>query len=330
MDTNWDILGHDWAVNLLKGHLRRGAPRHAYLFTGPDGVGRRTLALRYAQAINAENPPAPGEFDPQSRTSQRFENMQHPDLSIVQRQEGDRDIKIEAVRELQHTLSLSPFAAQYRIALLLNFDQASNSAANALLKTLEEPSPRVVLMLTAESAEVLLPTIASRCEIIRLRPVPLDIVAQGLSAKWDVPPDQAQLLAHISGGRPGYALHLFQNPELLAQRTTWLDDQQKLLWANRVARFAYAEKAAKDKEAFQETLQVWLSFWRDVMMQAGKCASPIANLDREEEIRALASRLSVDRASQVVSGIENTLAELRLNVNLRLAAEVTLLNMPYI
>jgi DNA polymerase-3 subunit delta' len=330
MDTNWDILGHDWAVDLLKGHLRRGAPRHAYLFTGPDGVGRRTLALRFAQAINAEAPPAPGEFDPQSRASQQFENMQHPDLSIIQRQEGDRDIKIEAVRELQHTLSLSPFAAKYRIALLLDFDQASNSAANALLKTLEEPSPRVVLMLTAESAEVLLPTIASRCENIRLRPVALDIVTQGLSAKWDVPPDQAQLLAHISGGRPGYALHLFQSPDILEQRTTWLDDQQKLLWANRVARFAYAQKAAKDKDAFRQTLQVWLSFWRDVMMQAGKSASPIANLDREEEIRALASRLSVDRASLVVSGLENTLTELRQNVNLRLAAEVTLLKLPYI
>ena len=83
MNDNWGILGHEWAVDLLKGHISRGTPRHAYLFAGPRGVGRRTLALRFAQAINAENPSTPGDFDPQSKTSLQFERMQHPDLSLV-------------------------------------------------------------------------------------------------------------------------------------------------------------------------------------------------------------------------------------------------------
>ena len=132
MTNNWGMLGHEWAVNLLKGHLSRDAPRHAYLFTGPKGVGRRTLALRYAQAINAEGANTNGEFDPQSKTSQQFERMQHPDLSVLQRQEGDRDIKIDAVRSLQHTLALSPYVAKYRIALLLNFEDASNTQEAAI------------------------------------------------------------------------------------------------------------------------------------------------------------------------------------------------------
>jgi DNA polymerase-3 subunit delta' len=330
MTENWGMLGHEWAVELLKGHLTRGAPRHAYLFTGPRGIGRRTLALRFAQAINAEAPPAPGEFDPHSKTSQQFERMQHPDLSLVQRQEGDRDIKIEAVRSLQKMLALSPYVARYRIALFLNFEEASNSAANALLKTLEEPANPVVLMLTAESAEVLLPTITSRCEVFRLRPPSMDLIAEGLQRDWHIPEKEARNLAHISGGRPGYALYLHQNPDILEQRTHWLDEQQKLLWSNRLARFSYAESLGKDKEDFQETLRVWLSYWRDVLMQAAGSKTPLMNLDRAEEIGTLAKRLKLSAIRNMVNALDRTLWQVRANVNTRLAAEVLLLDLPYI
>jgi len=330
MLENWGMIGHEWAIELLKGHLARGEPRHAYLFTGPRGIGRRTLALRFAQAINAEEPPAPGEFDPQNKTSQQFEHMQHPDLSLIQRQEGDRDIKIEAVRALQKMLALSPYIAKYRIALLLNFEEASNSAANALLKTLEEPANPVVLMLTAESAGVLLPTIASRCEVIRLRPPSIDLVAEGLQNQWNIPENEARNLAHISGGRPGYALYLHQNPEVLEQRTQWLDEQQKLLWSNRVVRFSYAEGLGKDKEDFQETLKVWLSYWRDVLMQALGGKTPLMNLDRAEEINTLAKRLNLSAIRNMVNTLDRTLWQVRANVNTRLAAEVLLLDLPYI
>jgi DNA polymerase-3 subunit delta' len=326
MMTNWGMLGHEWAVDLLKGHLSRGAPRHAYLFTGPRGIGRRTLALRFAQAINAEHPPAIGDFDPQSKTSQQFERMQHPDLSLVQRQEGDRDVKIDAVRALQKTLALSPYIAKYRIALLLNFEEASISAANALLKTLEEPASPVVLMLTAESAEILLPTIASRCEVMRLRPISIEVVAEGLK----IPLEQARVLAHLSGGRPGYALYLHENPDLLEQRVLRLDDHQELLWSNRVARFAYAEGLGNDKEGFQETLKVWLSYWRDVLMQSTQSRMPLTNLDRAEEIKTLSGKLDIVLIQRVVDSIDRTLWQLRANVNARLAAEVLLLDLPYI
>jgi len=330
MTNNWGLLGHEWAVDLLKGHLLRGAPRHAYLFTGPRGIGRRTLALRFAQAINAEDPSTPGEFDPQSKTSQQFERMQHPDLSLVQRQEGDRDIKIDAIRALQKRLALSPYVAKYRIALFLNFEEANNNAANAMLKTLEEPANPVVLMLTAESVEVLLPTIASRCEVIRLRPVSIDLIFEGLQKEWGLSEGEARTLAHISDGRPGYALHLHRNPEILEQRTLWLDEQQKLLWSDRVARFSYAEGLGKDKESFQETLRVWLSYWRDVLMHESGSKMPLVNLDRGEEIGDLSKKLDAASIRNMVNAIERTLWQLRSNVNVRLAAEVLLLDLPYI
>ncbi|KAA3646258.1 MAG: DNA polymerase III subunit delta' [Chloroflexi bacterium] len=328
MPPNWNLLGHTWAVELLKGHLQRGAPRHAYLFTGPQGVGRRTLALRFAQALNAENSAQPGDIDPEHIRSQQIERMQHPDLFVVERQEGDRDIKVDAVRALQHSLALAPYEAPYRVALLRDFEHASNSAQNAMLKTLEEPPGRVVLLVTAESAEALLPTITSRCEVLRLRPLALDIVSQGLQEQWGLPVEQAELLAHISGGRPGYALHLHNNPEILEARSTWLDEQQGLLAAPRRTRFDYAEGLAKDKDSLQAVLLVWLSFWRDVLLRTAQAAAPLANPDRAAEIDQLSQHLDLNRAKAVVAAIERTLGLLKSNANARLATEVLLLDLP--
>jgi DNA polymerase-3 subunit delta' len=330
MTNNWDMLGHEWAVELLTSHLKRGAPRHAYLFTGPQGIGRRTLALRFAQAINAENPSIPGDFDPNSPTSRQFEKMQHPDLSVIKKEEGSRDIKIDAIRALQKAVALSPYTAKNRIALLLNYEEASRGAANALLKTLEEPPGNLVLLLTAESPEMLLPTIVSRCEVMRLRPVSIETVSAGLQKKWDIPAKEANFLAHVSSGRPGYALFLHQNPQELETRTAWLNDHNELLHANRVGRFSYAQNIAKNKNQFTQLLFVWLSYWRDVLLQSGGTHTPLSNIDRQAEIMELANSLEPSAATNIIKVIERTIALLRKNINVRLAAEILLLELPNI
>jgi DNA polymerase-3 subunit delta' len=324
---NWNLIGHQWAVELLKGHLAAGMQRHAYLFTGPQGVGRRTLALAFAQALNAVNPPAVGEFDGEERTSQQIARMQHPDLNILQVEADKRDISVEQVRELSRGLALAPYSAPYKIALLLNFEHASHGAENALLKTLEEPPARVILLITAESAEALLPTTASRCEALRLRPVALPEVTAGLERRG-IPPERARLLAHISGGRPGYALRLHEDEHFLEQRGLWLDEQVELIGGDRVTRFAYADQIAKDKERFTDALQVWLSFWRDVLLKAGGSDAPLANLDRAAHIERIAAGVPLPQARALVAQIEDTAGLLRLNANVRLAAEVLLLALP--
>lgn len=326
---NWNLLGHEWAVSLLKEHIVQEQVRHAYLLTGPQGVGRRTLALRFAQALNCLQPPEPGEFCGQCRACVQFERAQHPDLALVQAEQQGGILRVDQVRDLQRSLSLAPYQARYRVALLLRFEEANANAMNALLKTLEEPAPQVLLLLTAESAESLLPTIVSRCEVLRLRPLPVDQVDRGLQEHWGLAADQAQLLAHISAGRPGFAVQLFQQPDRLEQRHAWLDVQMQMLAAGKVERFAYAESLAKDKDIFRQVLMVWLAFWRDVMLAAAGASTPFSNPDHRAEIQELAERCGLYTARRMVTALERTQVLLDRNINARLAAEVLMLDLPH-
>lgn len=334
---NWDMLGHEWAVSLLKEHINQGRLRHAYLFTGPEGVGRRTLAVRLAQAVNCTNPPGPGEPCGKCRACLQIGRMQHPDLAVVQGEgAGSRFhsgmIKVDQVRELQRSLALAPYEARYRVAILVRFEQAHPSAANALLKTLEEPPPQVLLVVTAESAESLLPTIVSRCEVLRLRPLPLEAADQGLQARWGLPPKTADLLAHLSNGRPGFALRLHEEPERMERRQALLEDHHRLLASSLVERFAYVRGLAEDKEndSLRTALQTWLSLWRDALLYAAGASAPLVNVDQADRIQEMASRAGLDRARAVISSLEHTLDLLDRNVNARLASEVLMLDLPKI
>lgn len=330
LNTNWQLLGHEWAVELLQGHLTNQRARHAYLITGPQGIGRRTLAIRLAQALNCTELVEPASPCGKCRACRLIEKMQHPDLSVIQAEEAGRTLKVDQIRELQRTLSLAPYEAKFKIALLLRFEEANPNAANALLKTLEEPPPHVILLLTASDAEALLPTIISRCELIRLRPLSIEQVATGLQSRWGVPTDQANLLAHISGGRSGYALNLSKNPKALVQRQNHLDDLISLLPATRVERFSYAEEIAKDKATLQCTLQTWLTFWRDVMLMNAGSSIPLTNIDRQEEILALSNQLDLSTIQEIVNKLEYSLNQIEKYINARLVTEVFMLDLPYV
>jgi DNA polymerase-3 subunit delta' len=256
--------------------------------------------------------------------------MQHPDLAVVQAEEIGGTMKVDQVRELQYMLSLAPYEAHYRVALFLRFEEAHPSASNALLKTLEEPPPQVVIILTALDAESLLPTIVSRCEVLRLRPLPGDIVSKGLCEQWGVPPDQAYLLAQISGGRPGYALYLHNNPEAQEERQAQLDEHQRLLSASYVERFDFANKLYKDKPRLRSTLQTWTSLWRDVMLCAAGSSTPVTNPDRKDDIDRLTAEIDRSTAQIMVSTLERMIRLMDKNVNPRLIAEVTVLDLPRI
>ncbi len=334
---DWEQIGHDWAIRMLQHHIISGQLRHAYLFTGPRGLGKRSLALQFAMAINCTETAENGSPCGHCRNCLQIQKMQHPDLFIIQAETAGQVMKVEQIRELQHQLSLAPYQASFRIGMLLRMEEANESAQNALLKTLEEPNDRVILLLTAEMAESVLPTISSRCEVISLRPLPLAELSTQLQTREQVDPQKAELIAHVSGGRPGYALQLLHEPQLLEKRAAWLDDLAFLLAANRRDRFDYCEKnfySRKEersviKDRLNEAFPHWLSLWRDVLITASGAPVPLINLDRRDQISRLAQTIPLDTARQLTRNIETNLLRLA-NANLRLLAESIILEWPHL
>ncbi len=322
--TNWPVVGHNWAIEHLARSLRYKQTRHAYLISGAAGIGKTTLARAFAQAINCldENERPCGVC----RACTLIARDVYADVSIIQSEGGT--LKIEQVREMQHMLSLRPVEARYRVVILRRFDEASPQAMDALLKTLEEPPSYVLLLLTANTADNLLPTIRSRCQPIHLRPLPVAVIRQALETRWNVEPDRAALLAQLSAGRIGWAVRAVEDESLLTERTELLDTLEKLIGQSRVGRFAVADALSKEKDSLPTALELWQSYWRDVLLVSHSTVTPITNRDRKHAIGQIAAEISVEDVQRVLAAIQRTSRYLSQNVNARLAMEVLMLDIP--
>jgi DNA polymerase-3 subunit delta' len=331
---SWDLIGHAWAVDLLSEHVRRGRVRHAYLITGADGLGKRTLSLRFAQALSCMKPPAPGERCGQCRACRLIESGEFPDLHVVQSEALGAQLKVEQIRELARQLALAPYEGKLRIALLLRFHEANESASNALLKTLEEPASRVVLILTARSKEALLPTIVSRCEVIPLRPVAGNEIRTALENKG-IPREHAGLVASLADGRPGWAISHAQDEAMLARRAELLDEMMDWVGSDRAGRFKYLETMLEKKDAelqrqfAMDALSHWSSLWRDTLLRCYQDdQAKLRNQDRTGDVVRLASSLEPGVIAHILREAERTRAAIERNVNVRLALESWMLDIP--
>lgn len=327
---DWNYYGNAAAVALLRSHVATGSLRQAYLFSGPGGVGRRTLALRFAQAVNCLNPPQAGEYCGVCRACKLLAEMRHPDLEIVAAEQREGVLRVEQIRQLQHHLSLAPYEGRYRIALLLRFEEANLNAQNALLKTLEEPPPKVLIFITAEDSESLLPTIVSRCEIIRLRPMETQALAQTLIEEQAAEASLAAQIARLAAGRPGMAIHLLHHPQERQKLYQTITDHLHLLSSSPLDRFALAERFSREmtKAELVPMLESWLSFWRDVTLSACSDQQSLTYPDLSEVSGIIAAQIGREQCLQVLKQLRQTLQFLQGNVNLRLALEVLFLNLP--
>lgn len=333
--TIWNtLIGHDWAVQHFVDGMRNGRLGHAYLITGPDHVGKTTLCRLLAQTLNCERDVGERPCG-QCRTCQLIAGDRHPDVQLIMPEvsgRGKLTLKIEAIRELQQDLNLSAFEARTKVAILQRFDAATDGAANAFLKTLEEPPSNVLLLLTANDADTLLPTISSRCRTLNLRPLPTDLIEQSLATRWQVKADDAHLLAHLADGRLGWAVQAAQDASILAERRTHLEQLYAAIDGRRVTRFDVADKLARQAEDLPAVLQTWLSWWRDLnllVQQNGQTAtSAMTNVDEDGRLRRLARRWSKDQALASLKQTNLALWQLEHNANTRLVLENLLLTYP--
>src|SRR5262245_52754063 len=268
---NWGIIGHEWAIDLLRRSIAGGRVAHAYLISGPAGVGKALLALRLAQVLNCEG----GDLDPclVCRSCKRIARGNHPDVRIAgmaSQAQGlkpdeaarQKELKIDTVREWQSDINLRPYEGRRRVFILHDAEKLTDAAANAMLKTLEEPPPYATIVLVANTGGDLLPTIVSRCQPLRLRPVPRAEVAAALRERYGLPEGDAQLLAAWSGGRVGWALRMVEAPDELEARQEQIEALVLLHAPPRVAGFRWAEERAKEYRGGEQAavfaaLELW-------------------------------------------------------------------------
>lgn len=340
------LIGHADALAWLRGALAANRLAHAYLITGPRSVGKRTFALEFARALNCLAPAAADRADHSCQHCRLVERGVHPDVRVVRRAPERRLISLKpsatsgATREyvdnvafIQSDAQLKPVMGRSKVYVIVNAEELAEDAGNRLLKTLEEPAPFVVFLLTAVERGGVLPTIASRCQEIRLRPSPRAELADALIVSG-TGPERAHQLAALSGGRQGWAVSAARDATLFEQQQTYSRQLVEALSGSRLDRLvrarALSERWPSQPETVRETLRVWLSWWRDVLLVQLGLVQRIVHLDVDEQAALTAAAQEVDRVAtrQALLSIQQTLFDLDTNVNARLALDLLLLRLP--
>ncbi|MFQ5859969.1 MAG: DNA polymerase III subunit delta' [Dehalococcoidia bacterium] len=331
----WEVQGQERAVKALERDLRQGRLAHAYLLVGPPHVGKGTLALNLAQAVNCL---AQAEERPCGRCSQctRIAWGRHADIQVITLERGEevprKEIGIDVVREVQQMAFLKPYEGQHRVFIFDGAEELSEEAANCLLKTLEEPPPQVLLVLLTAQEERLLPTLRSRCRRLELRPVPQALVVEELMKSHQVEEAQAHRLARLSRGCLGWAIQAAHNPESLEWHQTEGERILALLESSLEERFGYATKLAstfsRNRHEGREVLYLWLRWWRDLLLLQEGLEELVEHPECLESLRRHAAHYTPGQVMTFLRRVEATLAALDDNANARLALEALLLSLP--
>jgi DNA polymerase-3 subunit delta' len=315
-------------VDYLRKGLRHGRTRQAYLFTGTASIGKTTLAHAFASALNCAHPDIDGRPCGECRSCRLMQSGNHPDMVYSELDPTTGALKIETLRDVMRRLSLKPYDSRYRIAILGSFDKARGAAQDAILKTLEEPPPFAILILLSNNTDNTLATIQSRCQVVYLRPVASEVIRQTLIERLGTDPDKATVLARLSGGRIGWAMSAAQDEALLTQRQRALELLEGVLEGSRKDRFKLADDLSRDKLALRPLLELWQTYWRDLLLLTLRSPVKPVNVDRSAQLERFSRRLAGGAVEKALKATETALGVLETNANVRLLLEVLMLDYP--
>lgn len=317
------VHGYAPIVTGLLRAVRAGTFGQAYLLAGPPAVGKRTLARLLAQALTCSAADAGTWPCGACGSCRQVAHGTSPDVDVA-----PSPLRIEEARALQGRVALAPAGSRHRVAVLPEVDRASLGAVNSLLKTLEEPPPHTVLLLTASQLADVLPTIRSRCRVVVLPAQPVADVAAALVAGWGVSAERAEWLARLSGGRLGWAVRAHADPALLEAREQWLTGLATALGGDVAGRLSLAARLAADGGATADGLSHWSGWWRDLLLVQQAVPEPVVNRDRLAELESAAARYAAADVVRVIEAVELALRRLAANGNPQLTLEVLALDLP--
>ncbi len=330
----WDIVGHEHAIEILRRTLQAEQVRHAYLFTGPPHIGKTLLAQRFAQALLCTGGPdmhiAPINPCNVCLSCRKVRHGNHPDIHLVARAADKQAILIEQIRELQSDSARKTLEGRRNIFIIQNAHEMNVQAANCILKTLEEPEQDVVLLLTVPDGGLLLPTILSRVQQISMQLLTTLQIKNALTHRWHLETQEAGLIAALAAGRMGWAIQAVEKEELLAERKEQLELLTKLPMAGKMQRFEIAQRLSADADTLETTLELWLLWWRDIVLAAHGCLDLTVNVDMRDALKVHAAKIGAHAAQNMVRMILRTMELIAQNVNARVALEVLMLDLPTI
>jgi DNA polymerase-3 subunit delta' len=337
----WGIWGHRTAVSTLSQAIATNRVRHAYLIAGPEGIGKSALATSFAQALSCLEPPAPGVPCGECRSCRKIARGVHPDvqtfgidsqIAASSKSTGkNTTLTIETVRSLTATAALRPVEGAWRVLIVDDAELMQETAQEALLKTLEEPPSFAVILLLANDAELLLPTVRSRCQLVELSLLPRAVIELGLRSRG-IAEDRIAEIAGAAGGAPGWAIRALEHPKLLAERREALD--RTLTWVSGspyervVAAFRLGDSFTKRRPAVFRELEVALGVWRDALLLKTGQASAVTFPAVADELARIVEAWPLATVHAALRSVRQCIADLEANVRPRLAIESMVIQWP--
>jgi len=318
------IRGHSRPLSILQRAVASRRLPPAYLFVGPEGVGKKLVALTLAKALNCQGEASPDCCD-SCLPCRKIDKGIHPDVRVIEPQESS--LKIEQVREAQRDISLRPYEGKMKVYIFDRPERMNLVSESALLKTLEEPVGDSLLILVSSAPDSLLPTLLSRTQRIRFDPLPPAQIANYLveSLSWEK--ERARLAASLSAGSLGRALRR-ERQESLSLREEAIEAFSSALQAEMEPILERAELWAKQKDGVEEKLD-WLLLWlRDLKVyQITRDGSLLVNRDLLPRLEIDANRIPPAILSTHFQIVQQTAQAIARHANVRLSLEAMFLSM---